>query len=171
MKKFLLFGLIFSVLVGCNQPAKKQISSLPSEKFDTSIVNKSKDVLTFDLTADELKDDSVFVDGSEPGDWASAGFTDVKGFKVFLKQLQLLVMDNNKIGLSKLIKYPLHNTIKSEKDFIENYDTIFTKDVKLEIAKINFSQIFRNYKGAMTDAGRVWFAQDEAEFKIIAVNF
>ena len=171
MKKLLLFGLILSMLAGCNQPAKKQISSLPSDKFDTSIANKSKNVLTFDLTADELKDDSVFVDGSEATDWGTAGFTDVKGFKVFLKQLQLLVMDNNKIGLSKLIKYPLHNTIKTEKEFIEQYDTIFTKDVKLEVAKINFSQIQRNYRGAMTELGRVWFAQEEAQFKIIAVNF
>ena len=82
----------------------------------------------------------------------------------------MLVLNDEKEQLAKLIKYPLGRSVKNEADFIKNYDRIFTKDAKLSIAKINFSQIFRNSKGAMSEEGRVWFQQEANEFKIVAVN-
>jgi hypothetical protein len=175
MKNYILLFAMLSIFVACNNDTSS-IDEKPATNTDSvGAVDSLKAVLPatnlgVGLTLEEMKDDSVFVDGSVPTSWEIAGITDVKGFKLFIKQLQLLVLDNNKEGLAKQIRYPLGKTIKTEADFIKNYDDIFTKDVKLSIAKINFNQIFRNSKGAMSDAGMVWFSQEGNAFKIIAVN-
>ncbi|MCP9753395.1 hypothetical protein EGI32_20785 [Ferruginibacter sp. HRS2-29] len=122
------------------------------------------------VTPFEMKDDSVFVDGSVPASWENAGFTDVKAFKLFLKQAQLWIMDNDKQKLASIVRYPLKN-IKTPEELVEKYDAVFTKDVKLSFATINFNQIFRNQQGASTEGGKVWFAQQGKDFKIIAVNY
>jgi hypothetical protein len=124
---------------------------------------------TVSLTSFEMKDDSVFTDGSIPTTWENAGFSDVKGFKLFLKQVQLWIRDNEKAELANIIRYPL-KTIHSPAELIQSYDSIFTKPVKLSFATINFIQIFRNSQGAMTEGGRVWFMQAGDSFKIIGIN-
>jgi len=176
MKKHLLSISILLVLIACNEttsppgviPASIIDTQLP--KVDTLKPLISNNSIGSGLTLEEMKDDSVFTDGSIPTSWEVAGITDVKNFKLFLKRVQLLVLNDEKEQLAKFIKYPLGRSIKSEAEFIKNYDRIFTKDAKLSIAKINFSQIFRNSKGAMSEEGRVWFQQEVDEFKIIAVN-
>ena len=176
MKKYLLSISILLGLIACNDsttpgvvPASGILDSTLS-KADTLKPIKSDISIGSGLTLEEMKDDSVFIDGSIPTSWEVAGITDVKNFKLFLKRVQLLVLNDEKEQLAKLIKYPLGRSIKSEQDFIKNYNRIFTKDAKLSIAKINFSQIFRNSKGAMSEEGRVWFREEANEFKIIAVN-
>jgi hypothetical protein len=176
MKNYILLFAMLSIFAACNndktstdEKVVTNADSMPA-KIDSPKALVPATNLGVGLTLEEMKDDSVFVDGSVPTSWEMAGIKDVKGFKLFIKQLQLLVLDNNKEGLAKQIRYPLGKAIKTEADFIKNYDNIFTKDVKLSIAKINFSQIFRNSKGAMSDAGMVWFSQEGNEFKIIAVN-
>lgn len=176
MKNYILYFIILFYIVSCNDATsyKAEESSLVSDalaaQIDSPKIIAVDKLSGFGLTLEELQDDSVFGDGSVPTSWEVAGITDIKGFKLFIKKLQLLVLDNEKVQLAKQIRYPLNNFIKTEQDFIRKYDQVFTKDAKLSIAKINFSQIFRNSKGAMSDAGMVWFAQDENEFKIIAVN-
>lgn len=176
MKNYILSFIILSSVFSCNDttPGTDEKSSHVSDSFVAKIDSPKSiaaDKLAgFGLTLEEMKDDSVFSDGSVPTSWEVAGITNVKGFKLFIKKLQLLVLDNDKAQLAKQIRYPLNKSIKTEADFIKNYDQVFTKDAKLSIAKINFSQIFRNSKGAMSDAGMVWFAQEENDFKIIAIN-
>ncbi len=121
------------------------------------------------LSENEMKDDSVFKDGSIPTSWANAGVTDVKGLKLFLKQLQVWVMNNDKRNIATAIAYPLKE-IKNEQAFIAAYDKIFTKEVKLSFATINFNQLFRNQHGVMTDGGKVWIQQFDSAFKIFAIN-
>jgi hypothetical protein len=176
MKKYILsFAILFAV-VSCDETTTAPpdppivVIDSPAIKSDTSKVAAVEKTIGFGLTQEEMKDDTVFIDGSKPTSWEVAGITDVKGFKLFIKQLQIFVLNNDKEQLAKLIKYPLGKSIKTEKDFIRNYDQVFTKDAKLSIAKINFSQIFRNSHGAMSDGGKVWFSQEESGFKIIAVN-
>jgi len=177
MKNYILSFIILSSVVACNDaiPEVDEKSSPSSDslaaKIDSPKTIAPDKLAGFGLTLEEMQDDSVFIDGSVPTSWEVAGVTDVKGFKFFIKKLQLLVLDNDKAQLAKQIRYPLNKSIKTEEDFIKNYDQVFTKDAKLSIAKINFSQIFRNSKGAMSDAGMVWFAQEGKEFKIIAVNY
>lgn len=174
MKKYILSIVILSFVFACNEtriPVEVQSTILPDPiKTDTVKITRQDMSMGTGLTLEEMVDDSVFIDGSVPTNWVVAGITNVKGFKLFLKRLQILVFNNDTELLAKLIKYPLGKSIKNEKDFINNYNRLFSKDVKLSIAKINFSQIFRNSKGAMSEDGRVWFGQDEEVFKIIAIN-
>ena len=176
MKNYMLIFAILVAFAACNnnktstdEKVADTTDAVPA-KIDSPKAAVTDYSMGAGLTQEEMKDDSVFVDGSVPTSWETAGITNVKEFKLFIKQLQLLVLDNNKEGLAKQIRYPLGKSINTEADFIKNYDNIFTKDVKLSIAKINFSQIFRNSKGAMSDAGMVWFSQEGNDFKIIAVN-
>lgn len=177
MKKYILSIIILVGFGACNHRAPTPAATpLPAIQTPSPVAKDTIKTVTpptfigTGLTFEEIKDDTTFADGSIPTSWAVAGFTDVKGFKLFLKQLQQLVLSNSKEQIATMIRYPLGRSIKSEKDFIKNYDRLFTKDVKLSITAINFSEIFRNSKGAMTENGRVWFSQDENGFKIIAVN-
>ncbi len=177
MKHYILSFAILVSIVSCSETKTSPAENLfPNSNSSATKTDSPKSTTTnklagFGLTLEEMQDDSVFSDGSVPTSWEVAGVSDVKGFKLFIKKLQLLVLDNDKAQLAKQIRYPLNKSIKTEEDFIKNYDQVFTKDAKLSIAKINFSQIFRNSKGAMSDAGMVWFAQEGKEFKIIAVNY
>jgi len=177
MKNYILSFIILSFVVACSDtiPVTEEKSAIVSDslaaKIDSPKANAADKLAGFGLTLEEMQDDTVFTDGSVPTSWEVAGITDIKGFKLFIKKLQLLVLDNDKTQLAKQIRYPLNKSIKAEQDFINNYDQVFTKDAKLSIAKINFSQIFRNSKGAMSDAGMVWFSQEGNGFKIIAVNY
>ena len=176
MKKYILSIAILPAIFACNETKiPPDVTTIPITGSSPATVDSVKTVkidnsIGSGLTLEEMKDDSVFSDGSKPTSWEVAGITDVKGFKLFLKRLQLLALNNDKEQLAKLIRYPLGKSIKTAKDFIKNYVRVFTNDVKLSIAKINFSQIFRNSKGAMSEDGKVWFLQEGNEFKIIAVN-
>ncbi|MBC7887058.1 MAG: hypothetical protein H7Z13_04165 [Ferruginibacter sp.] len=176
MKKYLLSIVFFPIVFGCHE-TKTPVDVKPLSIADSAppikdAMNTIKpgNNMGIGLTGEEMTDDSVFSDGSIPTSWEIAGITDSKEFKLFLKQLQLLVLNDDKEQLARLISYPLGKSIKTEQDFIKNYDRVFTKDAKLSIAKINFSQIFRNSKGAMSEDGKVWFSQQGEEFKIIAIN-
>ena len=174
-KRFLSFTTILFFLISCNIPENPPSqTTIPAKDSSNAIKDTVSTARSYNigtgLTLEEMKDDSVFIDGSIPTSWEVAGITDVKGFKLFLKNVQLLVFNNDKELLSKLIRYPLGKSVKNEKDFIKNFDRLFTKDVKLSIANINFSQVFRNSKGATTEGGKVWFSQVDEGFKIIAIN-
>ena len=175
MKKyFVLIAFVSIVIMACNQGRK---DAAPVETIQTDTAEKLTDTAKTELmqvsalSAEELKDDSVFADGSIPTSWAIAGITDVKGLKLFIKQLQQWVITNDKEKLAAVIKYPLNKTIKTKDQLIANYDMVFTKEVKLSFATINFNQLFRNTKGVMTDGGKVWLIQQGKEFKIIALNY
>lgn len=166
--RYSLFIVAISILPGCNvQSTDKYFDTVkPVITADSSQYQITEPV---SLTAFEMQDDSVFKNGSVPVKWDNAGFTDVKGFKLFLKRLQLWVRDNKKEDLANVIRYPLKN-VSSRVQLVQSYDAIFTKQVKLSFATINFSQIFRNPQGAMTESGRVWFRQFGDSFRIIAIN-
>ncbi len=176
MKKYFLFIALFSTLISCNDAKLDSAQPAPARIDSSTIAPVSAEPVKVDnnlglgLTQEEIADDSIFSNGSIPTSWAIAGITDVKQCKLFLKQIQLLVLTDDKEQLAKAIRYPLGRSIKTEKNFIDQYDQLFTKEVKLSIANINFSQIFRNIKGVSTERGLVWFCQDGNEYKIIAIN-
>ncbi len=177
MRQFLLAIAIASItLMACNEIDNDKIST-PGKIVEMEIVKMPSDsskaglLKITGLSEKELKDDSIFVDGSRPTSWEIAGITDVKGLKLFIKQLQQWVVDNNKEKLSAIVQYPLNKYMKTREDLLTYYDAVFTKEVKLSFATINFSQLFRNEKGVMTDGGRVWLNQQGKEFKITAINY
>jgi hypothetical protein len=176
MKKYFLFtAFLFAIgSSSCNEQVKETAAAELIE-MDTVVVpgdaDKTELMKVSELSAIELKDDSVFKDGSIPATWANAGITDIKGLKLFIKQLQQWVIMNDKENLATAVQYPLNKTIKTKESLIANYDGVFTKDVKLSFATVNFNQLFRNAKGVMTDGGKVWIAQQGKEFRIIAINY
>lgn len=184
-KQYIL--IVTVVLFACNSntgPATSTNASTDSVKHvpteadhqhteaDHQHIEKDTSTQVVALLPEELKDDSVFADGSKPTSWENAGFTDPKGFKLFLKQLQQYVMLNDKEKLAATLNYPLKNpAIKNAEEFIKQYDTYFTRDVKMSFALVNFNQVFRNDTGAMTNGGKVWFQQVGKDFKITAINY
>ena len=87
MKKYLLSISILLVLIACNEPSTPpDVSPAPIitdsqlPKIDTLKSLKSNNSIGSGLTLEEMKDDSVFVDGSIPTSWEVAGITDVKNF-------------------------------------------------------------------------------------------
>ena len=174
MKSFLTRMILLStVIISCNNSESnteavviKQDTVLhnPPAINDSNVISNP-----LVLSENELKDDSVFTDGSIPTSWENAGITDVKGLKLFLKQLQQWVMNNDKEKLAAVVRYPLKD-IKTEQELIAAYEKVFTKEVRLSFATINFNQVFRNQKGVMLGSGKVWITQSGNQFFIFAIN-
>lgn len=172
MKKYISLIFISAVIsVSCNQPSKETIAEKIAPIDITVMPVRSELMKVSALSPAELKDDSVFTDGSIPASWNIAGINNVKGLKLFIKQLQQWVITNDKEMLASAVQFPLNNTIKTKEGLISNYDAVFTKEVKLSLATTNFSQLFRNARGVMLDAGKIWLAQKGNNFKIIAINY
>ena len=172
MNKVILSALLGSIVFTACDNKQTTTDTLAADSASITIPAPAvADTLTNILTVSdsEMKDDSVFADGSEPTSWDNAGITDVRGLKLFLKQAQQWVMNNDKEKLAAAIRYPLKN-IKTEQELIAAYESVFTREVKLSFATINFNQIFRNQKGVMLDGGKVWITQAGNEFFIFAVN-
>ena len=169
MKRYILpFALILLIALSCTQPPKEsnKANVMDWVPVDTSTAKFEVSA----LSAEELRDDSVFSDGSIPSSWKNAGITNIKGMKLFVKKLQQWIVLNDKDSLASALKYPLGKTIKTKLDAVAKYDSLFTKEVKLSFATLNFNQLFRNQNGVMTSGGKVWFAQEGKGFKITAIN-
>ena len=95
MTRLLLFCAVV-LIMACNDAADKPATDSTTDSSNTTPANtdvqkRADTVVTTDpyaLTADELKDDSVFADGSQPTSWSVAGIDDPVAFKQFLKRLQ-----------------------------------------------------------------------------------
>jgi uncharacterized lipoprotein NlpE involved in copper resistance len=171
---FILTALVCVAMVGCNEQKKEEapVKIVEMEVLKTTVDSTKTELMQVSaLSAEELKDDSIFTDGSKPSSWEAAGITDVKGLKMFIKQLQQWIIVNDKDSLAASIQYPLNKTIKTKEDLVANYNSVFTKEVKLSFATVNFNQIFRNANGVMVERGKVWLGQQGNEFKITAINY
>lgn len=125
----------------------------------------------YDLTEEEMKDDSVFADGSQPTTWANAGITDSIAFKKFLKHLQVWIANNEKDSVASVIVFPMRTSkVKSKDGFLKNYDNYINDKIKLASKNINYKHIFRNNQGAMIGDGAIWFTQSGDGYKIFAIN-
>lgn len=163
--------MIICVFVACTQQKKAEPLVVSPEPTGAQGMINGKDtiLLSAAISDNEMKDDSVFADGSIPTSWENAGITDVKGLKLFLKELQQNIINMDKEKMAAAVKYPLKG-IKTEQEMIAAYETIFTKEVKLSFATINFNQIFRNQNGVMLGNGKVWINQFGKDFKIYSIN-
>lgn len=162
--------VIILLLTACNQPSKVAATNAGNEAIITMPVD-SEMMKVSALSPAELIDDSVFTNGSVPSSWKVARVKDVKGLKLFIKQLQQWVISNDKEMLAAAVQYPLDDVIKTKENLIVNYNTVFSKPVKLSLATTNFNQLFRNERGVMLDGGKIWIAQKGDNFKIIVINY
>jgi hypothetical protein len=172
----LLSGLLLTATfaLACNESnrtnAVETATSNDTAQIGETNANDANMIVAInEVSETEMRDDSVFNDGSIPTTWEVAGIEDVKGLKLFLKQAQQWVMSNNKEQLAAAVQYPINN-IKNKEEMIAAYDQYFTKEVKLSFAMINFNQIFRTYKGVMLADGLVWIKPVGDTYKIFAIN-
>jgi hypothetical protein len=173
----LLSGLLLTATfaLACNESSSTNgvetaTANDTAQIVETTAVNDANMIVAInEVSETEMKDDSVFDDGSIPTTWEVAGIEDVKGLKLFLKQAQQWVMSNNKEQLAAAVQYPINN-IKNKEEMMAAYDQYFTKEVKLSFAMINFNQIFRTYKGVMLADGLVWIKPVGDTYKIFAIN-
>ena len=164
MKNSFFLYIFFVLIAACNQNERTS-----TEKKDNGSAIDSN-LIGIPVTNPDLDDDSIFDDGSKPAAWDVAGIKNVYALKIFIKDLQYMVANDNREEISKLIRYPLNSTVKTQSDFLTNYNKIITPKIKDALAKANLKQLFRNYKGVMIGNGEVWIAQEGKDFKIIAIN-
>jgi hypothetical protein len=162
------YGLIFPVLLmlACGESAvnEKQAAGMQAST-DTLVIDP------YALSADDLKDDSVFSDGSRPVSWENAGVSDPIAMKKFIRKLQVWVRDNQVDSISGYLKYPMRNPgIKDKSDFKLNYRDYFTDGVITAVADQRLNQVFRTEQGAMIGQGQMWINQKDNNIQIIAIN-
>jgi hypothetical protein len=82
-----------------------------------------------------------------------------------LTDLQQAVAKHNPAAVAELIHYPIKVnpgkkpfTIKTEKEFIKDYDRIITPDIQDAILKQKYDTLFVNSEGAMIGDGEVWIS-------------
>ena len=159
----------FLMCIACGQNSnadKTEIKESDTIAGSTSSVN---DRLL--LSPDELKDDSVFNDGSIPVSWENAGVTDPLRFKKFIRQLQIWVSENQVDSISTHISYPVRNPgIKDSKEFKLNYSEYFSDGVKAALADQKLNQIFRTQEGIMIGQGQIWLIEKNNNILITAIN-
>jgi hypothetical protein len=132
------------------------------------------DTLSFDpytLTPDDLRDDSVFSDGTRPVSWENAGISDPPAVKRFIRKLKVWVRDNQVDSISGYLIYPMRNPgIKDKSDFKLNYRDYITDQVKTAIADQRLNQVFRNEQGVMIGQGQMWIREKDNNIQIVAIN-
>ncbi len=104
--------------------------------------------------------------------------------ETYVVNFQKLVIKNDKVGISKLIQYPLSVysdgnalTIENEKDFIANYDKVMTPSLKKDLSTAYTLYLFANGDGLMfgSNIHNVWIAgiedaEGDVHLKIFSFN-
>lgn len=103
-----------------------------------------------------------------------AGFKSAANFKAYYANLQRAVAKGDKAAVAARVHYPLtvfnHDddatnkkmVIKTKAQFLNNYNKIFTEDVRENLAETSFSELFVNWKGASVDDGDIWFTPSKS---------
>jgi hypothetical protein len=177
MKYIIVVTLIFSLLISCN--SKKNVQNEVQADSTAKAVQDNTDVdqdqsqqTNLELSADEMRDDEVFADGSTPTAWEAAGISDPKALKIFIKKLQAWVAADQRDSVAAAIEFPL-KSYQDAATFLERYDQVMTEEVKAAISSQKLNQIFRNDQGAMLGNGEVWISEVSSAgptYKIIAIN-
>lgn len=106
------------------------------------------------------------------------GLKDKQSVISFHNKLVKNIKKNKVKSISEMVRYPLRFNskidldIKSEKDFIANYDSIFTDSNKKVIENQDINKFFCKSTGIMYGSGSVWINKlyDSDEIKIISVS-
>lgn len=116
--------------------------------------------------------------------YRTAGFDNDKAVEQYVQKFQNYIKKGDRINISNLIKYPLNAKVSGErivisnkKQFVDNYDNIFTEEFKNIMEKTHVKYMFANCQGVMFGSGskNIWInnvldkGRNEG-FHIIAVN-
>lgn len=110
--------------------------------------------------------------------YAIAGIEQPKKFEAFFEKFQTLVAKGDKKGVADYMKYPVvvngkETTNQTKKQFIKNYDKIFTPNVKKALANQEVENLFVNAQGVMVGDGEIWFGvstQKPEQYQVIDIN-
>lgn len=157
---------------GCHNHDGLPVGKEPTISEDTSLNGISKNMI---MTPSEMKDDSVFADGSIPSTWKISGINDALQLKIFIKFLRYWVEQGSKDSIASHVAFPLNPKITSRTEFIKHYNELFSPKVIRALDQQNLSQIFRNQRGAMIGNGELWIRNMAPgltdDFKIISINY
>lgn len=174
----LLISISAIAITACSN--KNNIDTIKNNT-PTKIEDKTKDK-TKDKTQDKTEDktkDKTEVKEKTPNRYSIAGIDDAVEFERAFKNIQLLVAKGEKEKVAEYISYPLvgvNNKITTKAEFIKNYDSIITKEVKNALVNQKVEETVVNYKGVMVDDGKIWFAANPAsnstspKYIIFAIN-
>lgn len=105
------------------------------------------------------------------------GITNAKEFEKSFNTIKFLVKNNEKSKVANYVSYPLNVNkedkkikIQSKEDFIKNYNTIITENVKKALIDQDVAKTFVNYQGVMVGSGEIWFTHVNNKAMIYAIN-
>jgi len=80
--------------------------------------------------------------------------------EAFAEKIKWAFINNDKKWLAANCRYPVpyagfKKTLKTEKDFLDNYDKLFSKNYRDRFKKIKCYNMFSNHMGALMGAGEV----------------
>ncbi len=138
MKKYLIFGLIIFVMVGCTS----SIIEIKNKIIKTRDINNTKKILTIDLDTKFKKDNylkggikkrviPIFIGGYR-GDNDEVAFIG----KILKKSDKIKVGDNDEVNLNSAIKYIIKTSELKDRDIISLID---------KKGKIIFKMVVRIY--------------------------
>lgn len=116
-----------------------------------------------------------------PGDgnkYRAAGIEDPAGFEQYFHMVRSLIANNDREAVARCFSYPtdlpINNkkvTINNVQEMLEQYDNVFTLNVKKAVAEQKAENLMVNASGVMVGNGQLWFGVAEGEkYFILAVN-
>lgn len=99
--------------------------------------------------------------------YETAGIADPQAFDAMFDELKAAVAKGDKNAVAAHILFPLRVNgagsamiVTTEKEFLKQYDEIFTSPVKQALADQTKDSLFVNYQGVMVGRGEIWFGGD-----------
>lgn len=121
----------------------------------------------------EMGDKTIFSNGNSPSSWKTAGIDNVIELKHFVKYFKFLANHHEEEKIADLIDFNraiIGHGRMSRREFISQFDAIFSPKLLEEINNQKLNEIFRNVDGVMI-ANCIWITEDSVgRFYIIAIN-
>ena len=135
----------------------------PSDNPDKES-NESDEPAETDTREAETEDNQPDNSGGTDNRYYTAGIDDPSDFEEFFRYLQEQVASDSQDIVAEYIAYPVNVMINGSKtaittksEFVENYDSIFTEEVKSAFLNQKVKEIVVSYQGIMVDQGKLWF--------------
>ncbi|MCQ4086581.1 hypothetical protein [Saccharibacillus sp. JS10] len=140
--------------------------AVPVSAAPASVATTSASAITASSTSMASSNDSKLV--------KVAGFKSASNFKAFYKNLQRAVAKGDKAAVAARVHFPLtvYNddddaankkmVIKTKAQFMNNYNKIFTEDVRENLAETSYDELLVNWKGASIDDGDIWITPSKS---------
>lgn len=115
----------------------------------------------------------------DEGKYRLADIENDRAFEKWFKNLQLLIVQNQREKVANLVHYPLNIMIekremkvRSKKEFLSKYNSLITSEVKNVIINQKIKDLTVTSEGVMIGTGQMWInvLDDKEGFWITAVN-